>query len=58
VEPLLQVHDCLKMECQTDVAQELNALMVEAMTNVPKSFSVPLAVDGEYGPDMFDVTKF
>jgi DNA polymerase-1 len=52
VEPLLQVHDCLKLECEEDMAQELHILMSEAMTNVPQGFSVPLAVEGEWGWDM------
>jgi len=58
VEPILQVHDCLKMECQTGLEQELNTAMVKAMTQVPKSFSVPLAVEGEYGPNMCDMNPF
>lgn len=52
IEPLLQVHDCLKLEAEEDLAQELHVLMSEAMTQVPKGFSVPLAVEGEYGYDM------
>jgi uracil-DNA glycosylase family 4 len=58
VEPLIQVHDCLKLECQEDMVRDLNAVMIEAMTNVPKSFSVPLAVESEWGYNMADVHKF
>jgi uracil-DNA glycosylase family 4 len=58
VEPLLQVHDCLKIECEEGMEQELNLLMTEAMTQVPVSFSVPLAVEGEYGPNMADMRSF
>lgn len=52
VEPLLQVHDCLKMECEVGVERELHALMQAAMTEVPHGFSVPLAVEGEFGGNM------
>jgi uracil-DNA glycosylase family 4 len=58
VEPLLQVHDCLKLECQEGLQGELNVLMTEAMTQVPKGFSVPLAVEGEYGLTMADMVPF
>lgn len=58
VEPLLQVHDCLKLECEEGMEQELHVLMSEAMSNVPKGFSVPLAVEGEYGPNMADMQGF
>jgi DNA polymerase-1 len=58
VEPLLQVHDCLKLECDEGMEQELHILMSEAMTNVPKGFSVPLAVEGEWGPNMADMRGF
>lgn len=58
VEPLLQVHDCLKIECEEGLEQELHVLMSEAMTNVPKGFSVPLAVEGEYGYNMADMKGF
>lgn len=55
VEPLLQVHDCLKIECEEGLEQKLHVLMSEAMTNVPHGFSVPLAVEGEFGPNMADM---
>lgn len=58
VEPLLQVHDCLKLEAEENMAQELNILMTEAMTQVPRGFSVPLAVEGEYGYNMADMRSF
>jgi len=58
VEPLLQVHDCLKLECQEGLESELHILMTEAMTNVPVGFSVPLAIEGEWGPTMADMRKF
>lgn len=55
VEPILQVHDCLKMECQEGLEQDLHLMMGEVMTHVPKGFSVPLAVEGEYGWNMAPV---
>jgi uracil-DNA glycosylase family 4 len=58
VEPILQIHDSIKMECEEGVAQELHSLIVEAMTNVEKGFSVPLAVEGEYGLNMNDMRPF
>jgi DNA polymerase I-like protein with 3'-5' exonuclease and polymerase domains len=58
VEPLLQVHDCLKMECEEGLEQELHALMAGAMTHVPHTFSVPLEVEGEYGPTFADMKGF
>lgn len=58
VEPLLQVHDCLKLEAEEGMEQELHLLMTEAMTNVPIGLSVPLAVDGEWGYNMADMEKF
>jgi hypothetical protein len=32
--------------------------MIAAMTQVPKSFCVPLAIEGEFGPNMADMTRF
>ena len=58
VEPILQVHDCLKVECEEGLEQDLHLMMQEAMTNVPKGFSVPLAVEGEWGSNMADMEKF
>jgi len=58
VEPLIQIHDCLKLECDEKLAQELNARMLTAMTTVPKSFSVPLIVESERGYNMADMEEF
>jgi DNA polymerase-1 len=58
VEPLLQVHDCLKMEVIEGLQDELNVLMRAAMTNVPSGFSVPLDVAGEWGSNMQDMVPF
>lgn len=49
VEPLLQVHDCLKLECEESLVHDLHIQMEQAMTHVPHSFSVPLAVDAAWG---------
>lgn len=58
VEPLLQVHDCLKMECDEGVQFLLNTAMRDAMTQVPHGFSVPLDVEGEWGWNFADVKPF
>ena len=58
VEPLLQVHDSLLFECEAHLAQELHLLIKCAMTEVPKSFSVPLAIEGEYGKNRADMAPF
>jgi uracil-DNA glycosylase family 4 len=58
VEPLLQVHDCLKLECARHLAPELHREMSLCMTHVPHGFSVPLAVEGEFGANMCDMESF
>lgn len=58
VEPILQVHDCLKMECEEGLEQDLNLQMREAMINVPQGFSVPMDVDGSWGLNMQDMQDF
>jgi DNA polymerase I-like protein with 3'-5' exonuclease and polymerase domains len=58
IEPLVQIHDCLKMEVAEGLERELHLQMVQAMTQVPHGFSVPLAVEGEFGPNMCDMEKF
>ena len=58
VEPILQVHDCIKLEAEEDLAEELHGLMSKAMTQVPHGFSVPLAVEGEWGYSMGDMETF
>ncbi len=58
VEPILQVHDCIKMECEEGMEQELNTKVVQAMTQVEHGFSVPLAVEGEWGLNMADMVTF
>lgn len=55
VEPLIQIHDCLKLECTEGLERDLNARMLRAMTQVPKSFSVPLVVESECGFNMADM---
>lgn len=58
IEPLVQIHDCLKLEFEDGIQDAVNAIMQEAMTQVPKGFSVPLAVDGEWGLNMKDMVPF
>jgi len=57
-EPLLQVHDCLKLEVDSRYTVDLNLLMNDAMTKVPKGFCVPLTAVGKHGPTFADVKKF
>lgn len=58
VEPILQVHDCLKTEVAEGLQDTLNREMQYAMTTAVNPFSVPLAVEGEWGYNMADVEKF
>lgn len=58
VEPLLQVHDCLKIECDESVKEDLNTLMREVMIKQANVFCVPLDVSGEWGPNMADMEEF
>jgi len=57
VEPLLQVHDSLKIECEEGIERDLHIAITEAMTNVPVGFSVPLEIEAEVGPNFNDVKK-
>jgi DNA polymerase-1 len=58
VEPVLQVHDCVDLEAEEDLAPDLHLMMTEAMTHVPHGLSVPLAVEGEWGRNMAEMEKF
>jgi uracil-DNA glycosylase family 4 len=58
VEPLLQVHDSIKIEVVEGLQDELHVLMSQAMTQVPKGFSVPLAVAGEWGTSFGEMETF
>lgn len=58
VEPILQVHDALKFECEEGLEQDLHLFVSEAMTHVPHGLSVPLAVEGEWGYNMADMRPF
>ena len=51
IEPLIQIHDALTLECEDDLAlaQELNAQMVQIMTIAPKGFTVPIETSGDWG---------
>ncbi len=55
VEPILQVHDRLDLECQEGLERELHRQMTTLMTIPPQGFSVPLAVEGAYGTNMRDM---
>jgi DNA polymerase-1 len=58
VEPLLQVHDCLKLEVTEGLQDEIHMQMCEAMTTKANGFSVPLEVVGEWGLNMQDMVPF
>jgi uracil-DNA glycosylase family 4 len=58
VEPLLQVHDCLKLEVEEGLQHDLNVLMRNVMIHTPQTFSVPMDVDGSWGPNMYDMEDF
>ena len=59
IEPLVQIHDDIKLEFQEDVAPLVNDLMTTAMTQVPAHLlSVPLKTDGKYGHNWGELKKF
>jgi uracil-DNA glycosylase family 4 len=58
VEPLCQVHDALKFEVAEGLQDVLNTEMIHAMTKVPTQLSVPLGVEGKFGPNFRDMRKF
>jgi DNA polymerase I-like protein with 3'-5' exonuclease and polymerase domains len=46
---IAMVHDEFIVECRTERAEEVKALMVAVMEQQPKSFTVPLVVDAKIG---------
>jgi DNA polymerase I-like protein with 3'-5' exonuclease and polymerase domains len=60
VEPLLQVHDALLLECEDDpaLAYDLHAKMVTAMTTTPEWFTVPTETSGDWGYSWADMESF
>jgi uracil-DNA glycosylase family 4 len=59
VEPIVQIHDDLLLECERDLVKELDTKMRFAMTQVPAHWlSVPIETSGECGVnwgDMHDI---
>lgn len=51
VEPLIQIHDALTLECEDDMdlARDLHEKMVKTLTMIPDGFSVPVETSGDYG---------
>lgn len=50
IEPVLQIHDDILIECQEDIIQDVNIEMVELMTKAPAHLlSVPLETSGDFG---------
>lgn len=59
VEPLMQVHDCIKLEMEEGLQHEVNVMMRWAMIDaLDGMLSVPLGVDGEWGLNFADMEKF
>ena len=59
IEPLMQVHDALKLEMDEALAPDVHAMMIWAMTTaVDGMISVPLAVEGEYGLNFAEMKGF
>ena len=51
IEPLIQIHDSLTIECEDDpaLARDVNRQMVQRMTVQPPGFTVPIETSGEWG---------
>lgn len=60
VEPLIQVHDALTLECEDDpvLAQDLHTKMVANMTHAPAGFSVPIETSGDWGHNWAEMRAF
>ena len=58
VEPLCQVHDAIKAEVAEHLVKDVNERMVSCMTKqVNHLISVPLGVEGKFGPNFRDMKK-
>lgn len=61
VEPLIQIHDALTLECEDDpeLARDLNEKMTHVMTtSQPKDFSVPVETSGDMGWNWAELEDF
>ena len=60
VEPLIQIHDALTLECAEDwdLALDLNTKMQAVMTRAPVGFSVPIETSGDWGWNWADMEPF
>lgn len=58
IEPLVQIHDDLKLEFEEGLKDEINPMMEWAMTETFEGLSVPLKTDGKYGPNWGELTKY
>ena len=56
-EPILQVHDAIKSECAEHLVRDLHRDMAAVMTDAPDWFTLPLAVDGEWGHNLAEMEK-
>ena len=57
IEPLLQVHDSLKLEMESGLQDEVHLEMRQAM-NHSHHLSVPLECEGEWGQNFRDMSSF
>ena len=59
IEPLMQVHDAIKLEMEEGLQGEVNVLMRWAMVDaVEDNLSVPLGVEGSWGYNFADMEDF
>lgn len=59
IEPLMQVHDAIKLEMEQGLQQEVHRMMRWAMVDaVSGMLSVPLGVEGEYGYNFAEMESF
>lgn len=58
IEPLVQIHDDLKLEFEEGLKDMMDPLMSWAMTETFEGLSVPLKTDGKFGPNWGELTKY
>lgn len=58
IEPILQIHDDIKMEMDEGLAQDVHPMMVAAMTTSYTGLSVPIETSGEWGRNLRDMEGF
>lgn len=59
IEPLMQVHDSILLECENEVlARQVHPLMQAMMTYPVDGFSVPIETSGDWGLNLADMQTF